>query len=76
MTGVQTCALPICKPQPEAYQLVLERLGANAAESVFVDDQPVNLRGAQAVGLHAVFLDVRDPAAGYREALDFLAVSA
>ncbi|MCD7097659.1 HAD family phosphatase [Stenotrophomonas sp. MMGLT7] len=41
------------KPDPAAYRLALERLGADAAQTLFVDDLFVNVRGARAAGLHA-----------------------
>lgn len=45
------------KPQPEAFEHALKELGIPAAEAssvVFLDDQPLNVAGAQAAGLRAV----------------------
>jgi putative hydrolase of the HAD superfamily len=42
------------KPQPEIYLLACERLGAAAADSVFVDDLRENIAGAEAVGMTGV----------------------
>jgi putative hydrolase of the HAD superfamily len=43
------------KPEPEIYELTLERLGGvSAAECVFVDDIDVNCDGARELGLHPV----------------------
>lgn len=53
------------KPAPEAYINCLKTLGLNAADAVFVDDQPRNVKGAQNVGLEAVQFDVRDPQGSY-----------
>ena len=40
------------KPDPRAFQLALEAFGRpDPADVVFVDDQRINLRGAEAVGL-------------------------
>lgn len=58
----------VYKPDPRAYETVLRRLGVTAAETVFVDDQPVNLRGAQDVGMQPVHLDPVDPGPGWRRA--------
>ena len=49
------------KPAPEAYRLVLDRLGIAAGQAVFVDDQPVNVAGARAAGMQAVWFDVTRP---------------
>ena len=62
----------VYKPDPRAYAIVLERLGVDAAEAVFVDDQPVNVRGAEAAGLAAVLLDVRSPETAFARARDLL----
>ncbi len=44
------------KPQPEAYQRALARLGARAAECLFIDDLPQNLAPAQALGMITVHI--------------------
>ncbi|MGE3304254.1 MAG: HAD family hydrolase [Hyphomonadaceae bacterium] len=43
----------ISKPDPRIYALALERLGADAAETLFVDDSPANVAGAERAGLAA-----------------------
>lgn len=49
------------KPDPRAFRLALEALGdPDPADVVFVDDQPGNLRGAEAVGITTVFFDPTD----------------
>ena len=42
------------KPDPEIYQIALDRLGSQAGETVFVDDLPENIAAGQAVGIHGV----------------------
>ena len=59
----------VLKPDPRAYQMVLEALSLDASACVFVDDQPRNIDGARACGLHTVLFDVRDPRSGYAAAL-------
>jgi putative hydrolase of the HAD superfamily len=56
------------KPDPVAYILMCERLNVPIAGTVFVDDQPVNLRGAEALGMIPIHLDPRDPELGYQAA--------
>jgi epoxide hydrolase-like predicted phosphatase len=44
------------KPEPEIYELTLERLGDGivAADCVFIDDNDVNCHAAEAIGMTAV----------------------
>lgn len=44
----------LIKPDPRIYQLLISRYGLNPGESLFIDDNPKNVEGARAVGLHAV----------------------
>ena len=49
------------KPDPHAFRLALDAFGAAApADVVFVDDQRINLRGAEAVGMPTVYFDPTD----------------
>lgn len=43
----------LTKPDPEIYQLVLERAGVPAERAVFIDDSELNVQGARAVGMAA-----------------------
>ena len=51
----------ILKPDPRAYQLGLEALQAAPEQTLFVDDQIRNVRGAEAVGIPSLHFDVRRP---------------
>lgn len=64
----------ILKPDPRAYQLGLEALQAAPQETLFVDDQIRNVRGAEAVGIPSVHFDVRRPAEMMREIRSRLAL--
>lgn len=44
----------LMKPAPAIFETALIRLGRAAAETVFIDDAPANIAGAQAVGLQAI----------------------
>ncbi|XSC41960.1 HAD family hydrolase [Bradyrhizobium sp. RDT10] len=59
----------VLKPDPRAYQMVLDALSLDAGACVFVDDQRRNIDGAEACGMHTVLFDVRDPRSGYAAAL-------
>ena len=44
----------ICKPDPRIYRLLMERYGLLPGETVFIDDRPVNIEGARAVGMQGI----------------------
>ncbi|MBQ9301437.1 MAG: HAD family phosphatase [Clostridia bacterium] len=44
----------ICKPDPRVYRILLERYGLSPAETVFIDDRPVNIEGARSVGMQGI----------------------
>jgi putative hydrolase of the HAD superfamily len=48
----------ILKPDPRAYALALESLALAADEIVFIDDQPRNVAGGDAVGITSLHLDI------------------
>jgi len=56
------------KPDPEAYLLMCARLNVPLEGTVFIDDQPVNVRSAESLGMIAIHLDPRDPEPGYQAA--------
>ena len=49
----------IMKPEPKIYQMALEKLGVTAPEAAFVDDTPVNVDAARALGMQGVLF--REP---------------
>lgn len=51
----------IHKPDPRAYRLALQALDLRAEEAIFVDDQIKHVRGAEAVGIRGIHLDITDP---------------
>lgn len=42
------------KPSRDLFELSLERLGVAAVEAVFIDDRPVNIDGAERVGMKTI----------------------
>ena len=50
----QSCIEGINKPNPEAYQLVLQRLGVEANETIFLDDIGKNLKSAKQLGIETI----------------------
>lgn len=49
-----SCELKITKPDTACFTAALARLGAEAADVIFVDDRPDNTAAAAAVGLRSV----------------------
>jgi putative hydrolase of the HAD superfamily len=43
----------LIKPDPALYRRALEKLGAEASETIFIDDREENVEGARAVGMTA-----------------------
>lgn len=60
----------ILKPDPRGYRRVLAGLHVAAGQVLFVDDQPVNIEGAENVGMQAVHFDVLDRPASIRQVLE------
>lgn len=56
-----SCRIGATKPDPAAYHAVLDALGAAPEQVTFVDDRPVNVAGAEAVGIRGLLFT--DPAA-------------
>lgn len=48
----------ILKPDPRGYRRVLDGLRLDPGQVLFVDDQPVNVAGAEKVGMQAIHFDV------------------
>lgn len=59
------------KPEPQIYEMTLERIGMPAGACLFVDDILVNCEGAEAAGINAVhFQDTEQAIGEIRSALD------
>jgi 2-haloacid dehalogenase len=57
----------LLKPEPEIYNLLLDRYGLKAEDCIFIDDSKANIEGARAVGMHAIhYLEPMDLAAELR----------
>lgn len=46
--------LGLLKPDVQIYQTVLESLGSEGREVIFVDDKPKNTAAAATLGIHAI----------------------
>jgi putative hydrolase of the HAD superfamily len=74
-TIVDATYTKLLKPDPRAYEAVLEALDLPPAACVFVDDQRRNIDGARTAGLRAVQFDVRRPRRSYAEALELFGLT-
>lgn len=63
--------LGMAKPEDAIYQHVIDELGHNPAETVFIDDFPENVQAARENGMNAIHFRSREQALGeLRELLD------
>lgn len=58
---VDVATLTSRKPAAEPYLAVIEALGVESGECLFVDDLPVNVRGAEAMGMDGFLFVITDP---------------
>ena len=56
---VLSCEVGAAKPDPKIYQLALDRLGVEARQAIFIDDQQRFCDGATELGIGAVRIDRR-----------------
>jgi len=59
-TLVFSCEEKTRKPERKIYELALERLGSQPTQSIFVDDKPEYINGAQEVGINTVLFQSMD----------------
>ncbi|CAM4153309.1 HAD family hydrolase [Vibrio agarivorans] len=52
--AIVSAEVGLLKPQPEIYQSLLSQYALAASETVFIDDMPYNVTGAEAVGIAAI----------------------
>ncbi|XP_051828757.1 acyl-CoA dehydrogenase family member 10 [Antechinus flavipes] len=51
---IESCLEGICKPDPRIYEICLQRLQVEPAESIFLDDLSHNLKAAAQLGIHTI----------------------
>ena len=67
---VDSCEVGLRKPNADIYELTIRQLGATAGRTLFLDDFPWNIAGAEAVGLQT--MHVTDPVVTAAELLERL----
>ena len=50
----------VMKPDPKIFQLALQRFGIKAEETVFIDDNPNNVTGANALGITGILFEGKE----------------
>jgi len=69
---VDCSATGILKPDARAFERAVGIVGAEPARVLFVDDQPLNVGGAEAVGIPAMWFDIANPAESWRQVAERL----
>jgi epoxide hydrolase-like predicted phosphatase len=54
---VFSCNEGISKPERRIYEITVERLGSPPDRSVFIDDNPAYIAGAEQLGLHTILFE-------------------
>ena len=52
--AIVSAEVSLLKPQVEIYESLLYQYGLEASETVFIDDMPYNVAGAESVGMNAI----------------------
>jgi epoxide hydrolase-like predicted phosphatase len=58
--AIFSAEVKLAKPQPEIYQLMLEKLAVEPGSAVFIDDFKENVNAANALGIHGIHFQNRD----------------
>ena len=51
---IASCDVKLIKPDPRMYQYTLDKIGCSNDEVVFIDDRPMNLEGAEKLGIRSL----------------------
>jgi epoxide hydrolase-like predicted phosphatase len=52
--GIASCEVQLLKPQPEIFQMLLDRCSLLPEESIFIDDNPENVKAAYELGITGI----------------------
>ncbi|MDH3302048.1 MAG: HAD-IA family hydrolase [Acidimicrobiia bacterium] len=64
----------ILKPDPRSYQRAVDIVGVDPERMLFVDDQPLNIKGAEAFGMQVHWFDVANPTRSWQAVADRLRI--
>lgn len=65
----------ILKPDPRSYQRAVDIIGVDPGRMLFVDDQPLNIEGAEAFGMQVHWFDVADATRSWQAVADRLGIA-
>ncbi len=65
----------ILKPDPRAFQRAVDIIDVDPGRVLFIDDQPLNVDGANSFGLHGSWFDIANAAQAWSEIADQLGVT-
>jgi len=54
---VASCYCGYMKPEPEIYQIMLEKLGTDPSRTIMIDDKESNLEPARALGMQTILFE-------------------
>ena len=60
--GILSYREKVIKPEPEIYQLLIDRYELIPDQCVFMDDKPENCDGAKKAGMHAIVFTTKEEA--------------
>ena len=66
---IASCDVKLVKPDPAIYTLTLARVGCLAEESVFIDDQEINVKAAVKLGINGIVYHSRSQTINDLEAI-------
>lgn len=58
---VVSCEEGTVKPEPAIYRILLDRYGLDPAETLFIDDRPMNIAAAEALSIRGQLFDAHHP---------------
>ena len=61
----------LLKPDPAIFQLLFDRYALRGEDCVFIDDTMKNVKGAEAVGMHALLFEMPEKLADDLRTLGF-----
>ncbi len=69
---VVSCEVGMAKPEPEIYDLLLERFALEPTQTLFIDDRKENVEAAAEKGIHTLHFDRMDYEASCRQLREML----
>lgn len=60
--GIYSFEVQMVKPEPQIYQLLMERYGIDPTAAVFLDDNQTNIDAAKALGFHTILVKSHEQA--------------